>query len=259
MLSKRFAVVIVALCSFGFFIAAFSAEQFVKSEFTMPKHQSLTKISVAIDSPCQPLCTGINNHLPAISLPSWASTLLSENCTKLCQANEEHVDNMRDVLLDRMLGGMPSPKGELVSWKACMSTNKSNNSFENCLESWVLSRAGMPIGTRSYGSIVKDVFANNLMLGVMIVIFSALLPVVRIGLTILLVFDSTKTIRKAHKYVAKFSMTEVLLVAFVITFFKAESFSFQMSFEIGSWFFIAGTVALWIGDWLTQRLILDKS
>ena len=259
MLSRRFAVVIVALCSFGFFIAAFAADRFVKSEFTMPKHQNLTSVGSAIDSPCQPLCGGIQKHLSDSSLPKWAVTPLSENCLTICQANQEYVDNMRDVLLDRMLGGMPSAEGKLVSWKACMAADTKRNSFEQCLESWVLGRAGMPLGSRSYASIVKDVLANHLILGIMIVVFTALFPVVRIGLTILLVFDTAKVIRKVHKYVAKFSMTEVLLVAFIITFFKAESFSFQMSFEIGSWFFLTGTVGLWIGDWLAKGLGPEKS
>ena len=237
MSGRQIAIVCIAICSFAFLLAAFLSPRFVKSEFALPKAKKLTDISKSFDSPCDPLCAGVQSQLPSSPLPSWASEVLAENCIALCEANQDHVDNTRDLLLDRMLGGMPSAEGKLVSWAECMSPDKEGKSFEQCMESWVLARAGMPVGSRSYGSIVKDVWDNHLMLGVLILLFTGVFPVIRIGLTILIVFDSAKTMLKLHTYVAKFSMTEVLLVAFIITFFKAESFSFQMSFDMGGWFF----------------------
>ena len=75
----------------------------------------------------------------------------------------------------------------------------------------------------------------------------------------MIAIEPAEKVNQVHKMVSKFSMTEVLMVAILITFIKAESFSVYMSLGVGSYAFVVATICLWIAELRVGFLLGEKS
>ena len=91
------------------------------------------------------------------------------------------------------------------------------------------------------------------------VFFTAVFPFLRTIFCLMIAIEPAEKVNQVHKMVSKFSMTEVLMVAILITFIKAESFSVYMSLGVGSYAFVVATICLWIAELRVGFLLGEKS
>ena len=270
---KHLAVLLASLALFCF-LAAIAVPNFVSSQFVLPNNPTLTSVSKDIDAPCDLLCSSAQNVVvdfdtSDIPLPGFIVKTIKASiaehfepyCQRLCDSQfAGSIEKARDVFLDHTLGPLDGGT-EKVSWGTCLDNPKPDDKasvFEGCLESWLVQTGGIPEGPRSFSNIIGGLIDSHGGIGWLMLIFTAVFPLIRSVLSIVVFMDNSKVLKKIHKYVTKFSMTEVLMVAMLITFIKAESFSFYMSFEVGSFLFICGSILIWISDVVSKSIVAKE-
>ena len=262
-MSDRNWVFTFAALALGLYLFAIGNSKFVHSEFVLPKLKSLSKVGTAVDAPCDPLCTEVAKQLRNVPLGGLLESGFVTQCKQQCEKQADgKVGQTRDKVLDHLLGGYHTPQGEAVSWATCMEEEppkKKKSKFENCLENWIEHRVDIPRGDQSYTQIVQRVFENHFLLGFLMVFFTAVFPFLRTIFCLMIAIEPAEKVNQVHKMVSKFSMTEVLMVAILITFIKAESFSVYMSLGVGSYAFVVATICLWIAELRVGFLLGEKS
>ena len=102
-----------------------------------------------------------------------------------------------------------------------------------------------------------------MILGVLLLVFSVLFPLSKVLLCCFLTTPagSANTRRRAYwllEHSSKWSMTDVFVVAMLITFFKAESFNFHFQAELGLYTFAAAAILSSIAVVLIKKDIGPK-
>ena len=153
--------------------------------------------------------------------------------------------------LERSLGEVGlTPKGEGISWSRCIATGDGASApgWRPCVKSWIRYKAGIPVGVQTLSAVISRLFVEGeWFLGCLLTLFSVCFPVLKVGLTLSLVFMAGRpqlrqSMKKWLDVSAKWSMTDVFIVALMIVFFKAESFNFHFRAEIGVYLFAAAAV-----------------
>ncbi len=151
------------------------------------------------------------------------------------------------VALDSMLGEVRlDANGKKVSWSQCLVTRRDGRAtgWRDCVKEWIAYKAGLPVGERYVLGVVQDLWnAKEIALSILIALFSFAFPLVKVVMSLWLAigFRSKRSLRWLM-HVSKWSMTDVFIVALLITFFKAESFNFQFKAEIGVYLFAVAAV-----------------
>jgi hypothetical protein len=136
--------------------------------------------------------------------------------------------------------------GRKISWQQCLMTRHGDfaTDWRGCVKQWIAYKAGLPVGDRYILGIVADLWrTHEMILAVLIALFSIAFPLVKVGLCLVLGggLRSSRSLKWLVR-VSKWSMTDVFIVAVVIAFFKAESFNFHFTAEAGVFFFAAGAI-----------------
>ena len=162
-------------------------------------------------------------------------------------------------LMDEKLGLVRDPLTEsYVGWRVCAARveagaetsqlgdccHNEKNPLQTCMKWWVADRGGVPIGDQYLLGIIHRLFeSGDVLLGFMIVLFSICFPLLKIGSCLYLSLrPAAERSMRFLRITSKWSMTDVFLVALLITFFKADTFNFRFEAESGLYFFAAGAL-----------------
>jgi len=167
-------------------------------------------------------------------------------------------EDARDFGLDGLLGEVGvSASGEPVTWASCLAEGASP--FERCMKSWIAHKAGIPVGEQYILGVITGLFSEGeLFLATLLLLFSVLFPLSKVALTIGLSLTGPKNAPgpfRVLKVTSKWSMTDVFVVALLVTFFKAESFNFHFEAELGVYLFAIGAIASSIAVQLLERSV----
>ena len=156
-----------------------------------------------------------------------------------------------DSGLESMLGevGFDS-NGQPITWDRCFleGTAHKGPGWRNCVKAWIAHKAGIPVGIQTLLGAIGGLFSvGEVFLGVLLVLFSICFPLLKVFLCAFLSLGmgSTEVRERAYwllKHTSKWSMTDVFVVALLITFFKAEAFNFHFKAEIGVYLFAFGAI-----------------
>ena len=245
--------VIATLCFGGSFILPFVCSNF--------KAQNSYTDSAApyLDDPCPILVDG---SLFSIKTLGWDGKLLVEfiNMTgadgylkKKC-AQDGRLQKYSYSMLDKALGPIQTPNGSL-DWRSCVQDDSLHQErqgtccpkeppLSQCLKWRVADRLGIPLGDQSLMSVIKGLFTHNeILLGCVIFIFSICFPLSKLALLFIAASGkASEGIIQFLKYTSKWSMTDVFVIGLLISFFRAETFSFQFYAGIGVYLFAAGAL-----------------
>ena len=256
-MQKKMVPLILSLVAGLCFLISFSAP-FVCSDFGLSKVKYVDVVDSAMTNPCQLMEESIRGT-------SWGKglsfALAKGTIEELCNVTIGHsIKGMATNTTDDMLGYVTHPiSKEELDWNRCINdvapefdqdelgtcVSKEKSDFQTCMKWWMVGQAGIPIGTQTIMSVIQGLFqSNDVLLGFLIVIFSILFPISKITLSLVLCFQKkiSKTSLKMLTLSSKWSMTDVFVVALLITFFKAESFNFHFQAEYGVYLFAAAAI-----------------
>lgn len=128
------------------------------------------------------------------------------------------------------------------------------------LEEWILSLTGVPLGEQYLFGIIGELWnTQEYLLAVAILAFSAIFPVMKLVLALVLSSGTPMghvTRRKLQKILdstAKWSMADVFIAAMVVVFFKAEGFQFEFIPRAGIYCFAAAAIGSSVAVHLLKR------
>ena len=156
-----------------------------------------------------------------------------------------------DAGLEHSLGevGLNS-KGEGIPWSRCLATGEGAAApgWRPCVKAWISYKAGIPVGVKTLSAVILGLFAQDeWLLGALLSLFSICFPALKVGLVLFLglALGRVELRHRLHKVLelsAKWSMTDVFVVALMIVFFKADSFNFHFQAEIGVYLFAVAAI-----------------
>ena len=126
----------------------------------------------------------------------------------------------------------------------------SNAPATERLNDWLIVKAGIPEGDQDLLQIIKQLFTKrDYALGVVILAFSVVFPLLKIGLAgvVATVGDRMSEGTRARLlgilgHVSKWSMADVFIAALVVVFFKAEGFHYTFEARAGLYCFGASAL-----------------
>lgn len=239
------------------FIFSFNSP-FVCSDFGVGKVKHIDTASQIMEQPCDLIEKKLReNNYTKIALLAISRTQFAEACSL---AMEEPIKALVTNTTDGMLGDVTHPiTKRKFGWYECIHDVAPNfnahklgtcvsaekTPFQTCTKWWMVAEAGIPIGTQTIVGVIEGLFtSNDVFLGFLIVIFSILFPILKISLSIFLCLQKriSKSSLKLLTLTSKWSMTDVFVVALLITFFKAESFNFHFQAEYGVYLFALAAI-----------------
>lgn len=150
-----------------------------------------------------------------------------------------------DGSLDAVLGPVgPGPDGELRSWAECMGSG--GDTWSGCVKDWIAYKAGIPVGDQYILGVIWGLAGSGeVLLALLLFVFSVCFPVSKVAMSAYLALvgpASQPRALKALKLTSKWSMTDVFVVALLITFFKADSFNFHFQARLGVYCFAGAAI-----------------
>jgi hypothetical protein len=238
--------------------------------------KSPVKIPVPIDAPCVNLISAIRESIPPLPIPFTSATaefdalldtipstdandVWGKAVASCLHTIDARLQDTARSLMDEKLGLVRDPLTEsYVGWRVCAARveagaetsqlgdccHNEKNPLQTCMKWWVADRGGVPIGDQYLLGIIHRLFeSGDVLLGFMIVLFSICFPLLKIGSCLYLSLrPAAERSMRFLRITSKWSMTDVFLVALLITFFKADTFNFRFEAESGLYFFAAGAL-----------------
>ena len=266
---------VLSLVAGSCFVAAF-VQPLVCSDFSLEHVPYLNEAEEVIDAPCVNLISTVRESIPPVPIPFTSVTAeLDELLDAIPSTDANDVwakaiagclgtidTRLQDTawnLMDEKLGLIRDPLTEhYIGWRVCTAeveagaeTSQLGNCCHNeksplqtCMKWWVADRGGVPIGDQYLLGIIHGLFeSGDILLGFMIVLFSVFFPLLKVGSCLYLSLrPAAERSMRFLRISSKWSMTDVFLVALLITFFKADSFNFRFEAESGLYFFAAGAL-----------------
>jgi len=138
--------------------------------------------------------------------------------------------------------------------------------IETKLEEWILGLTGVPLGRQYLFGIIRDLWASHeFLLAVIIFGFSAVFPVIKLSLSLVLSSGmplTHKRRRKLQKFLelsSKWSMADVFIAAMVVVFFKAEGFQFEFAPQAGIYCFALAAIGSSVAVHLLKMQLAQSS
>ena len=118
------------------------------------------------------------------------------------------------------------------------------------IRTWLVAQGKLPVGEFSLSRMIEELFlANEYLLGMAIVLFSIVIPILKIACCASLAFDTPalSDCRRQHTVrvltaAGKWSMADVFIVGMVVVFFKAEGFSYEFEPCAGVYLYAAAAL-----------------
>ena len=239
----------LSLTTLFLFCASFTLP-FVSSDFdiTLP-----SRVSTAIDTLME-----TRDALKPKDIPSTGSQLdrlFNKGSNLLKTGAAKLTDSVTLKPLESFLGPVSATQGKApISWQACLDDSSiagqssSRDAWRSCLKRWIVHTAGIPVGIQTIPGIIGGLFGQReFVLGVLLLLFSVCFPLTKVLLCCFLSAPwGTNVVRlRAYwllEHSSKWSMTDVFVVAMLVTFFKAESFNFHFKAESGLYTFAAAAI-----------------
>jgi hypothetical protein len=140
------------------------------------------------------------------------------------------------------------------------------NGVENSLKDWLLKTTGVPLGDQYIFGIIRNLWRNNqIFLSTLIFIFSAVFPLVKLVLTLVLSSGMPLTHARRRKLQSfleissKWSMADVFIVAMVVVFFKADGFQFEFVPRAGIYCFALAALGSSVSVYLLDKQFQEES
>ena len=205
----------------------------------------------------------------------WGSDILWGAGTETCnQFMEEWIQDKLYEVLDDKMGSVLDPRtGDELDWKSCRAEvedgadtrdlgsccGNEDGPLQTCMKWWMVDKGGGPIGDQYLVEIISRLFvSDDKPLGLMLVLFSICFPLVKVGLCLVLSIRAiTPRSMRFLNITSKWSMTDVFIVALLITFFKADSFNFRFEAGTGLYLFAAGALLSSVAVMLLERACRD--
>lgn len=128
------------------------------------------------------------------------------------------------------------------------------------LEEWILSLTGVPLGEQFLFGIIGELWrTQEFLLAAAIFLFSAVFPVMKLALALLLSSGTPigptmrRKLQKLLDSTAKWSMADVFIAAMVVVFFKAEGFQFEFVPRAGIYCFAFAAIGSSVAVHLLKR------
>jgi hypothetical protein len=274
------------------FIAAF-ANPLVCSDFSLAGVPYVETAGAVIEAPCEEIIIAVREGIPPIpvpltpieveldrlldKIPLTDSDQIWGTATRACIATmDETLQDMAWKLMDEQLGLVEDPRGgDDLSWESCVAEvedgadtrelgsccQNEKDALQTCMKWWVVDRGGIPIGDQYLFEIIRRLFdSKDVALGLLITLFSICFPLLKVGLSLVLSLRPiTDWSIEFLSITAKWSMTDVFIVALLITFFKADSFNFHFEAGTGLYFFAGGALLSSMAVMLLERSIKKQS
>jgi hypothetical protein len=276
---------VLSLVSGLCFVSAF-LKPLVCSDFSLRDVPHADQPEEWIDDPCEKATDAIKDWVEdglteseyAVWVPDAAISLVlesdfwKERNGQLCRTLglEEKARDHIYSKMDEHLGQVRDPRnGDDLSWEDCMEEvedgadskdlgsccSNEDDAFQTCTKWWVVDKGGIPIGDQYLLEIIQRLFkTKDVPLGLMIVLFSICFPLLKVGLSLYLsIRPITERTIRFLSITSKWSMTDVFLVALLITFFKADAFHFRFEAGTGLYLFAAGALLSSVTVMLLER------
>lgn len=140
------------------------------------------------------------------------------------------------------------------------------NGVEASLKDWLLNMTGVPLGDQYIFGIIRNLWRNNqIFLSTLIFFFSAVFPLVKLVLTLVLSSGMPLTHvrrRKLQSFLeisSKWSMADVFIVAMVVVFFKADGFQFEFVPQAGIYCFAVAALGSSVSVYLLDQQFKAES
>ena len=221
-----------------------------------------------IDKPCETLVEGgfgmMEDSIPA-EIKSIAGSMMSPILSEIppalvevCKGTaEDDIQNFTMTILQENLGSMKDLQTHSeMTWGQCFEQMQdperwtfegqccqpAKSTTEACVKIWMAKDMGL--GEKKITDIIAELFAKgDVVLGAIIVLFSVLFPIGKVGCTIALSLSSkSRNLRRILHLTSKWSMADVFIAALSIVFFKSSSLGFAFTPQIGLYLFAAGAV-----------------
>ena len=251
--------VLAGICfGYSFFVP------FVCSNFHL-EHQVLQDSTEIIDDPCTEI---FDTFVPRIQdlAPSWVTSLPGGKLTKglaekVCDGYAgPKVQQYAYGQLDKYLGGVEiPPSNQMVGWEECIVQETNNslaetsccdpqeeqlNPMKSCLKYWISSRANIPLGEQKIVAVIQQLYQmGETRIAVLLLFFSVLFPLTKVlSAFVCAVGYRPKWLLSFLLKTGKWSMVDVFVVGLIIAFFRADSFAFGFTAEIGVYLFAIGAI-----------------
>ena len=237
----------LSLIALFLFCASFKLP-FVSSDFdiTLP-----SRVSTAIDTLMETRDALKSRDSP--STGSQLNRLLNKGSNWLKSGAAKLTDSVTLKPLESLLGPVSATQGKApLSWQACLDDSsvagRSRDAWRSCLKRWIVNTAGIPVGIQTIPGTIAGLFGQReFFLGVLLLLFSICFPLTKVFLCCFLSTSWGSTVVRQRAYwllehSSKWSMTDVFVVAMLVTFFKAESFNFHFKAESGLYTFAAAAM-----------------
>jgi hypothetical protein len=140
------------------------------------------------------------------------------------------------------------------------------DSWETSLKDWLLNVTGVPLGDQYIFGIIRNLWRNNqIFLSTLIFFFSAVFPLMKLVLTLVLSSGMPLTHvnrRKLQSFLevtSKWSMADVFIVAMVVVFFKADGFQFEFVPQAGIYCFALAALGSSVSVYLLRKQFQEES
>jgi uncharacterized paraquat-inducible protein A len=134
------------------------------------------------------------------------------------------------------------------------------------LKDWLLNVTGVPLGDQYIFGIIRNLWRNNqIFLSTLIFFFSAVFPLVKLVLTLVLSSGMPLTHARRRELQAflevssKWSMADVFIVAMVVVFFKADGFQFEFVPQAGIYCFALAALGSSGSVYLLRKQFQEES
>jgi hypothetical protein len=235
----RFFAAILAVISIITLICAFFWP-FISSDFELGKIQKLQKFDVVTSQLCVEAFT--ENKEPTFEAINTGFFL--DRCQKYIQPL---ITNSKNAIINSLLGPVKSD----LTWAECDSLNNAefkalfksssipDSDFQRCTKIWITEQVGIPSGEQFLLEMLASLLiAEEYFILTLLIAFTLLFPVFKscglFWLSIKIGCESNyQRSLNILSYMGKWSMTDVFVVALMISIFKAESLNFKFEVEPG--------------------------
>ncbi|MAA78122.1 MAG: hypothetical protein CL916_02595 [Deltaproteobacteria bacterium] len=199
---------------------SFLGPTFTTTDFLLPHTSPTDKAYEVTKSPCS-ILEDLDVHTATL-------------CTEYA---EESLVFFSNQILDHVLGSFTLQK-EQTSWSSCVSTHTGPEGFLRCFSSWTADRAQIPVGDQSLIMMIQRTLQNDILIGVLLIVFVILLPLLYAVVLLRFVIKPDSKGYYSLKFISSWSMLDVLALSLLITSIKGPSISIYISLGMSGYAFI---------------------
>ena len=232
----------------------------VFTDFSVERVEKLNQIEELTDNPCE--------KLKMIPLASEVKTVIASACDMTVNTTD---NASQDYIFDRTLGPIDG-----ASWAMCIESKGEalmkhstyidipDEPMQRCFKLWTHHTLGIPLGESYLLGVVADLYqGGELLLMLMIILFTILLPISKMIMGFLLLISTQRQTARQHygwlERLSKWSLIDVFVLAQFVILFKLKSSSLTVEASSGFYFFVTSIILMSLATWQMKKYIERES